>query len=62
MKATDKKEGKRFQVKPIIQFEMLTGYRVVDTMTNKALPWHFDEHELYLAESKAELKNALSGN
>jgi hypothetical protein len=51
---------KRFVVKKIVKFGLMCGYQIYDTHTKKFLPWSFDEHEEYLAESKCSLKNALS--
>jgi hypothetical protein len=50
----------RFIVKKIVMFGLMCGYKIYDTHTKKYLPWSFDEHEEYLAESKCSLKNALN--
>lgn len=55
-------KNKRFEVRKIVKFGLMCGFKIYDTKTNKFLPWHFEEHEEYLADSKCDLKNALAEN
>ena len=50
----------RFIVKTRVKFGMIFGYVVYDTIEKVNLPFEFDEDEKYKAQSKADLKNALS--
>jgi|LakMenEpi03Aug12_release.lakeMendotaPanAssembly.Ray.scaffolds.fasta_scaffold3583312_2 hypothetical protein len=50
----------KYVVKKIVKFGLMCGYQIFDTESKKYLPWFFDEHEEYLAESKCKLKNALA--
>lgn len=52
----------RYEVKKIVKFGLMCGYKIWDNKESKFLPWHFEEHEEYLAESKCKLKNALNSN
>ena len=51
---------KRFIVKEVYKFGMLFGYKIYDTIENDSLPYDFNEDEKEQAETKCELKNALS--
>ena len=50
----------RFIVKQVVKFGMLFGYVVYDTKEKKNTPFQYDEDELYKAQSRAELSNALN--
>lgn len=52
----------RYEVKKIVKFGLMCGYKIWDNKESKFLPWHFEEHEEYLAESRCKLKNALNSN
>lgn len=50
----------RFIVKEVVKFGMLFGYVVFDTVENKKTAFEYEEDELYKAQSRAELSNALN--
>jgi hypothetical protein len=53
-------ETPRFEVKTKVKFGMICGYYVYDNQEKKSLAFDFDEDELYKAQSRAELSNALN--
>jgi hypothetical protein len=52
----------RYIVKSKVKFGLIVGYVVYDTVEKKNLPFEFDEDELWQAQSRAELSNALAVN
>ena len=52
--------AKRYTVKKRVQFGMFMGFVIYDTLNKVSLSYDFDEDEEYRANSKCDLKNALS--
>lgn len=53
-------ETPRFEVKTKVKFGMVCGYYVYDNKEKKSLGFEYDEEELYKAQSRVELSNALN--